>query len=163
MKIVYIHHAHRKKGNPAGPNDDITSIGKADAKIAAQIMDIERNKYHTPIKAIYSSPYYRCSKTAKIINKKLKLPLIFDERLNEMGRDFGETWTHMQERMHDFLKEIVFKYDDQDAVIVVTSGVNVVCFFDVASHQKPRPNAPTIWVPSCSPLIFNLSKKDFEK
>ena len=54
------------------------------------------------------------------------------------------------------------KYDDSEAVIVVTSGVNVVSFFDVASHLKPREDAPTIYVPSCSPLIFNISKNDFE-
>ena len=162
MKIIYVHHAHRQKGNPAGPNDGITKLGVKDAKIVAEIMKIESVKYKTPIKAIYSSPYYRCVKTAKLINKKLKLPLIFDERLNETGRDYGETWVQMQERMHAFLKEIVQKYDDSEAVIVVTSGVNVVCFFDVASHLKPREDAPIIFPPSCSPLIFNISKKDFE-
>lgn len=162
MKIIYVHHAHRLKGNPAGPNDGITKLGVKDAKIVAEIMKIESVKYKTPIKAVYSSPYYRCAKTAKIVNKKLKLPIIFDERINEMGRDYGETWVQMQQRMHDFLKEIVQKYDDSEAVIVVTSGVNVVCFFDVASHLKPREDAPTIYVPSCSPLIFNISKSDFE-
>ena len=163
MKIIYVHHAHRLKGNPAGPNDGITKLGVKDAKIVAEIMKIESVKYKTPIKAIYSSPYYRCAKTAKIVNKKLKLPLIFDERINEMGRDYGESWVQMQQRMQDFLKEIVNKYDDSDAVIIVTSGVNIVAFFDVASHQKPRENAPTIWAPSCSPLIFNISKKDFQE
>lgn len=161
MKIIYVHHAHRQKGNPAGPDDDITKLGVKDANIVAEIMKTEAEKYKTPIKAIYSSPYLRCAKTAKIVNKKLNLPIIFDKRINEMGRDHGETWVQMQERMHDFLKEIVNKYDDGDAVIVVTSGVNVVSFFDVASHQKPRMVAPLIWVPSCSPLIFNISKKDF--
>lgn len=163
MKIIYVHHAHRLKGSPAGPDDDITKLGTKDAKIVAEIMKIESEKYKTPIKAIYCSPYYRCAKTAKIINKYINLPIIFDDRLNEMGRDAGETWVQMQQRMHDFLKEIVGKYDDADSVIVVTSGVNVVEFFNVASGIEPNKDAPTIWVPSCSPLIFNISKKDFEK
>ena len=162
MKIIYVHHEHRLKGSPAGPDDDITKLGTKDAKIVAEIMKIEAEKYKTPIKAIYCSPYYRCAKTAKIVNKKLNLPIIFDERLNEMGRDYGETWVQMQQRMHDFLNEIVDKYDDSEAVIVVTSGVNVVTFFDVVSHQKPHEDAPTIWVPSCSPLIFEISKHNFK-
>ena len=163
MKIIYVHHAHRQKGNPAGPNDDITKLGVKDAKIVAKLFRLEKEKYNTPIKAIYSSPYYRCEKTAKIINKYINLPIIFDDRLNEMGRDAGETWVQMQQRMHDFLKEIVSKYDDEDSVIVVTSGVNVVEFFNVVSGLEPNKDAPTIWVPSCSPLIFNISQKPFEK
>ena len=29
MKIVYVHHGNRKKGNPSTQNDDLTEIGYA--------------------------------------------------------------------------------------------------------------------------------------
>jgi len=162
MKIIYVHHAHRDKGDPPGPSDDITKLGEDDAEIAGRIMEIEVERYKTPIKEIYCSPYFRCKKTAEIINKSLKLPIIFDERLNEMGRDAGETWVEMQERMQDAIKEIVFSHKDSDAVIIVTSGVNLVAFTNIIYKLPPSASAPTIWVPSCSPIIFNISKHNFK-
>ncbi|MBQ8468600.1 MAG: histidine phosphatase family protein [Clostridia bacterium] len=161
MKIIYVHHAHRDKGNPPSKHDNITALGEEDAALTGKILEIEVERYKTPIKEIYSSPYFRCKKTTEIINKSLNLPIIFDERLNEMARDDGETWVQMQERMHEMIKEIVFSHKDSDAVVIVTSGVNVVAFMNICYRLKPSENAPIIFIPSCSPLIFNISKENF--
>lgn len=64
MKIIYVHHAHRKMGNPPSQDDDITELGKQDAKLVGELLVLAREK-GTNIKAIYTSPFKRCIKTAK--------------------------------------------------------------------------------------------------
>ena len=160
MKIIYVHHAHRLRGVPPGPNDDITALGEQDAMLTADLMLDAVNK-GINICEIVSSPFFRCKKTAEIINQKLNLPIKFDARLNEMGSNKGETWVELQQRVGDSIKDIVFSHKDEDTVICVTSGVNVAAFIGLANKQKPSPDAAIIGVPSCSPLIFNIDKSSF--
>ena len=164
MRVIYCHHAMREFGNPAGPNDDITKLGEQDADLAGQILIAKKNQ----IKAIYTSPYYRCRKTADIINKYIGVEVFEDSRLNEYTMWIDgvkqENWVDLQNRMTASLKDIVEKYGDNNdnAVVVVTSGVNVVAFINLAYRLKPSENAPFIWIPSCSPMVFDLDKSHFE-
>lgn len=160
MKIVYVHHANRKKGNPPSQDDDITKIGKKDAKLVARIL-LEAKKKGENIKSIYTSSFYRCKKTAEIINKKLNIPIYFDERLNEGGSVPGEVWLDIQNRVRNSIKDIVFKYGEKDTVICVTSGVNVAAFISLANKQKPSVDAAFIGVPNCCPLAFKIDKSCF--
>ena len=44
MKIIYVHHAHRKMGNPPSQDDDITKLGKQDAKLVGELLVLAREK-----------------------------------------------------------------------------------------------------------------------
>ena len=159
MKIIYVHHAQRDKSNGVNQDNDITDLGRRDAELQSELFaSIGEDK----IKAIYTSPFYRCKKTALILNEKLNLPIFEDERLNEFEKSFHkETWTDVQNRIIACLKDIVDKYEDDDAVICVTSGVNIAGFINVAYKLKPSENTPYIGVSSCSPLGFTIDKSCF--
>lgn len=170
MKIIYVHHALRKLGNPPSQNDKLEPLGIEDAKTTAQLLKIMSEKSN--FKAIYTSPYYRCAKTAQLINQHINLPIFEDARLNEFNKVFEvleggqsvtktETWTECQTRIREAIKDIVFKYEDNDAVICVTSGVNITAFIGLAFKIKPSENLPFPWVPSCSPIGFEIDKSCF--
>lgn len=55
MKIIYIHHALRQKGNPPTQDDKIKPLGIKDAKLVSKIL--KEMSGHSNIKAIYTSPY----------------------------------------------------------------------------------------------------------
>ena len=64
MKIIYCHHAERAV-NPKklrSQEDDLTSNGIKDAELVSELLANEK------ITAIYTSNFYRCKKTAQIIN-----------------------------------------------------------------------------------------------
>ena len=65
MKILYVHHGNRKLGNPPTQNDDLTEIGYKDCELVAELLNNKRVKDN--IKAIYTSNFFRCKKTAEII------------------------------------------------------------------------------------------------
>lgn len=166
MKIFYVHHAERNKGNPPTQEDDITSLGIKDAKLTAKLFETAKNKGFN-ISAIYTSNYFRCVKTAKIINKKLNVPIILEPRFNEFKNiakfSDGETWESCQQRILDAIKDIVIKHDNNDCVICVTSGVNITAFICAAFNIKPNGNLPFPIVPSCSPIGFEIDKNKFLK
>lgn len=173
MKIFYVHHALRDIGNPPSQTDDIKPLGVKDAKIVAEIFS-EANKNKQNIKAIYTSPYLRCLKTAQLINEKLNVPLITDDRLNEYTqvhklvngeviKTHNETWEQCQRRIIELLSEIINKFNDNDIVICVTSGVNITAFISVAYGVKPSNNLPYPLVPSCSPIGFEITKNNFKE
>jgi broad specificity phosphatase PhoE len=66
-----------------------------------------------------------------------------------------------QKRIREAIKDIVFKYDDNDAVICVTSGVNITAFISLAFKIQPSEDFPFPWVPSCSPIAFDIDKSCF--
>lgn len=164
MKIIYVHHAQREKRILQGPDDDITKLGENDAENVGQIINDIYKKIDKldKVKAIYTSPFLRCLKTAQIINKYLNIELIEDSRLNEMGAIKNETWVEFQNRVTDSLYDIVCKYSDDDIVICVTSGVNLVAFTNLAYKVKPSMDAPYMMVPSCSVVGFNINKSNFK-
>ena len=156
MKIIYVHHGNRKKGNPSTQDDDLTEIGYKDCEVVAEILNDDKLKPR--VKAIYTSPYFRCRKTAEIINKYLNVDIINDDRLNEYVGSSGETWTDVQCRIIDIIDEIVEKYGDDDVVICVTSGVNVAGFIIKSFGLETSQETPFLWIPSCSPIIFDFKK-----
>lgn len=172
MKIIYVHHALRQKGNPPSQKDGILPLGVKDAEVTAEILKSMLDKSKSKFKAIYTSPYYRCKKTTEIINKHINLPIFDEPRLNEFSNVFEavagqkgsskkETWSECQSRIRDAIKDIVDKYDDNDTVICVTSGVNITAFIGLAYKIPIGENMPFPWVPSCSPICFDIDKSCF--
>ena len=140
---------------------ELHHLAKKDAKIVAKLF--EKASKNLNIKAIYSSPFKRCIKTANIINKKLQLPLISEERFNEFCSVKNESWFDCQQRIINAIKDIVNKYDDNDTVICVTSGVNLTAFISLAYNIKPNNDLPFPMVMSCSPICFKIDKNCINK
>jgi broad specificity phosphatase PhoE len=167
MKVFYCHHALRDLGNPPTQEDGLKELGIKDANLVGQIFqDNKKSK----VKAIYTSTYFRCRETANIINKYLNVPVIDDARLNEYvgvhnavkGIDNDkdiETWKDAQERVIDAIKDVVIAGDDNDMVIMVTSGVNITAFVALAYGIKPSNDLPFPLVPSCSVVGFDITKE----
>lgn len=172
MKIIYVHHALRNLGNPPSQEDDIMPLGVKDAENTAELLKTMLDNSKSKFKAIYTSPYYRCKKTAKIINKHLNLPIYEEPRFNEFNKVFQvlqneksitktESWLECQIRIRNAIKDIVNKYNEDDTVICVTSGVNITAFISLAFKIQPSDNLPFPWVPSCSPIGFDIDKDCF--
>lgn len=170
MKIIYVHHALRQVGNPPSQDDKIQPLGLQDAEIVAELMKMMSE--YSNIKAIYTSPYFRCAKTAEIINKHLNVPIYEEPRLNEFNKVFDviegnktiiktESWVDCQIRIRNAIKDIINKYDNRDTVICVTSGVNITAFISLAFKIPASDNLPFPWVPSCSPIGFEIDKSCF--
>ena len=156
MKIIYVHHGNRKMGNPPTENDDLTERGYKDSKRVAELFDNAKIKYQ--VKAIYTSPFFRCKKTAEIINKNLNADIFEDERLNEFGSVKNETWVDLQNRVNYCIEDILTKFNDDDIVICVTSGVNISAFINFVYNLPSSENTPFLGVPNCCPIIFNIKK-----
>lgn len=172
MKIIYIHHALRAVGNPPTQNDGIQPLGIKDAETTAELLKGMSDKSKSTFRAIYTSPYYRCSETAKLINKYINLPIYEEPRFNEFNKVFEviqgdksitktETWSECQTRIRNAIKDIVDKYDNNDTVICVTSGVNITAFIGLAYKIPVSENMPFPWIPSCSPIGFEIDKSMF--
>ena len=154
MKIVYVHHGERRFGNPPTQDDDLTEFGYKNYKLVANLLKPIKDK----VKAIYSSQFFRCTKTAEIINKNLGLKICLDSRLDEFGSSKGETWVNFQNKVTTLLDEIVEKYSDDDYVVCVTSGANIWAFMYKAFNIEPSETTSRIGVPSCSPIVFDYKK-----
>lgn len=170
MKIIYVHHGNRNKSNPPTQQDGLTKLGVKDAKILAKLLK-QANK-NGIIKAIYTSTYFRCVKTAKLINKYIKVKIIEDARFNEYvnvhkavkGEDCSsnESWLDCQLRIRSALYDIVKNYNNNDIVLCVTSGVNITAFISLAYKIQPSNNLPFPLVPGCSPIGFDINIEDFD-
>lgn len=161
MELIFVHHAMRKFGNPPSQNDGITRLGRKDAKMVGKILLLRQEKKHN-IKAIYTSPFYRCDKTAKLINYKIKVPIIMEERFNELRSIPNESWLDLQVRVRQAIMDIVDRFDDDDCVVCVTSGVNIVAFMQLIFKLPPDDDAPFVQISSCSPLLFTINKDNFK-
>ncbi len=159
MKIIFCHHAQRardrSKPREEWQNDDLTKLGRKDAATYAKML----KKSKIQLTAIYSSPFFRCSETAKIINKYQNSEIIFDDRLNEFGSLPEESWQQCHNRVISVINEITERYAQKDIILVVTSGVNLSAFICWAYGLKPTDNMPFLGVTSCSPIIFNYDKQ----
>ncbi len=154
MKIIYVHHGNRAIKGKATQEDDLTDLGYRDCNLVAELLNNEKIKDN--IKAIYSSNFFRCTKTAEIINTFLNVPIIEDDRLNEFGSIENESWVDAQKRIIDCLESIIKKFNADDVVICVTSGVNIAGFICKSFNIEPNNQVPFLGVPSCSPIIFNF-------
>ena len=156
MKILYVHHGNRKLGNPPTQNDDLTEIGYKDCELVAELLNNKRVKDN--IKAIYTSNFFRCKKTAEIINKYLNVPIMEDSRLNEFKSIENEQWVDLQNRVSMCIDDIIQKYHNDDIVVCVTSGINIVSFINRAYDLQSSNDAPFLGIPSCCPIIFDYKK-----
>ena len=163
MKIIYVHHGLRNRGNPPSDNDGLLDLGKKDAENVAEFLLIAKSKGQN-IKAIYTSPYRRCKETADIINKHLQVEIIDEPRFNEFqGAVSGETWVECLERIQSGIYDIVKNYEESDTVVCVTSGVNISAFISLAYKIPISEKIPFPAVPSCSPIGFEIDEKCFIK
>lgn len=172
MKIFYCHHALRDKSSPPSQNDGLKKLGKEDASLVAKLLK-DGSDNGLNIKAIYSSPYFRCMETARLINQEIQVPIYEDVRFNEFENVHklvkgetsinGEKWTDCQLRIIEAIKDIVDKYNEKDAVICVTSGVNISAFIALAYGLKPSEDMPYPMVPSCSLVGFDITNEHFKK
>ncbi|MBQ7308187.1 MAG: histidine phosphatase family protein [Clostridia bacterium] len=160
MKIMYCHHGNRKVNGKPTQDDELTDIGINDCENVSQLLEIVKHKEN--IKCIYTSQFFRCKKTAQLINSKINVPIKEDKRLDEFKSVKNETWEDCQNRVTDLLKEIIKTYNEDDFVICVTSGVNIAGFLNLAYNIKADTQNPFLLVPSCSPIIFNFDKSKID-
>ncbi len=155
MKIIYVHHAERDIGpNHTDPilrqKEDITKLGVEQAELLSKRMS------NTKITAIVTSPYLRCKHTAEIINKYHNLPIVEDERFNES--EYHEEKVHLLKRNMEAIDDIVKKYDDDDLVVCLTSGVNISAFICYFYGIKPSNDVPWTQAADISPINFIINK-----
>ena len=159
MKIIYMHHAERDIGlNHNDPilrqEEDITELGIKEANVLAE-------KYkNKEVTAIVTSPYKRCVHTAEIINKYLNVPIIYDDRFNEMGKN--EEWSNLLKRNMEAIDDITKKYHDDDTIICVTSGVNLSAFVCYFYGITPTNDVSWCQAGSISPVNFTIGKKNLD-
>ena len=162
MRIIYMHHAERDIGpNHNDPilrqEEDITETGIKEAELLGQEFVQNNNKYN--IKAIVSSPYKRCMHTAEIIAKYINAPIIEDARFNECaGHDEivnGDLW----QRTMDGFQDIVYKYNIDDDILVVTSGINLTGFICYFYNIDPKSHPDIAQGTFCSPVNFIINEK----
>lgn len=150
MKIIYCHHAERAVDNrkARSQEDDITDNGFKDAQLVAEMLSNQK------ITAIYTSNFYRCKKTAQIINTKIEAPIFEEERFNEVGSVEGEDWKDCLTRNIDALNEIMLKYNDDATILCVASGVNLSAFVCWNLGLKPTRDIPFMGATNCAPIVF---------
>lgn len=132
--------------------------------------------------ALFSSPIQRTKETAGIISLATDLPVVFDERLREVGmgifegkstkelakkyptpesrispdrEDGVESFIDMRGRLQSFLDDIKVKYDDKK-VIIVSHGDPLEQLHGILTHEAPGVSA-TGWYPekgSCTEVVW---------
>ena len=55
-------------------------------------------------------------------------------------------------------KIIELKYNNDDIVVCVTSGINIVSFINKAYNLQSSNDAPFLGITSCCPIIFDYKK-----
>jgi len=154
MKIIYIHHAERDIDETVDWQEhDITENGVKQAEMLAEIITKDLN-----VKAIYTSPFKRCIKTAQIINKNINVEIIKEERFNEWNYDKSEGQNEFLKRNIDAINDICSKYNDDDMIICVSSGVNITAFILKSYGITPNDDVPISQAVLCSPVVFNIKK-----
>lgn len=155
MQLLYVHHAERDRSNKNIDRQlqDITENGIKEAQLLAEKLK------QINITAIYTSPYLRCTHTAKIINQYNNAPIYEDERFNEMKN--GETWKELQIRNMNAIDDIINKYNEDDFIICVSSGVNLSAFIYYFTKQKPSNDNPWIQAVTITPVLFSTNNTCF--
>ena len=81
-----------------------------------------------------------------------------DSRLNEFKSIENEQWVDLQNRVSMCIDDIIQKYNNDDIVVCVTSGINIVSFINKAYNLQSSNDAPFLGIPSCCPIIFDYKK-----
>lgn len=150
MKIIYCHHAERETDpkRPRSQEDHLTENGMKDAELVSELFENQK------ITAIYTSNFYRCKNTAQIINRTLNVPIFEEPRFNEVGSIEGESWEKYLKRNISALNDILNKYNDEDTIICVTSGLNLSAFVCWNMNLKPNKDFPFVEAYTCAPVTF---------
>ena len=161
MRIIYMHHAERDIGpNHNDPilrqEEDITETGIQECELLGKEFTTNNNEYK--IKAIYTSPYKRCVHTAAIINKYLNVPIIEDARLNECTEKEEMRSGDLYKRIMSSIDDIVNQYNNDDDILVVTSGINITGFICYFYNIDPTTRPPLTQGTFCSPVNFYINK-----
>ena len=170
MLILFIRHAEAK-------NDKLTSFGLKQCELLSnQTEDYEFFK-------IYSSPAYRCKKTAEYYNENKHLKLEIDERLNEREtlenspqNEFEKLWydnymnpkfsskqpegcKELLDRVYDFLDEKIsfHKQKNENFVVVSHSGI----FYAFMSYFNREKTGDINWykIGNASKVYFEIKNK----
>jgi isoleucyl-tRNA synthetase len=154
----------------------LTEVGRKQSKELAKILKKEK------IDAIFSSPILRAQETAEIIAKELKLKVVFDKRLREVGFgdfngksaddfekvfpsrksrigkiDFGvENEEQIQSRMQNFLEDINKKFSGKN-IIIVSHGDPIQIFYGMNQNLDLN-NSLKGWYPKKGSLKIVYSK-----
>jgi len=155
MQILYVHHAERDRMNKSIDRQlqDITENGIKESELLAEKLK------QVKVTAIYTSPYLRCTHTAKIINKYNNAPIYEEDRFNELNN--GETWKEFQIRHFNALNEIIKKHNENDFIICISSGVNLSAFIYYFTKKEPSNDNPWIQALTISPVLFSTNNKVF--
>ena len=155
MKIIFCHHAEREINprKPRSQSDDLTPNGVKDAELVSELFEGQK------ITAIYTSNFYRCKKTAQIINRTLNVPIYEEERFNEIGSVEGEKWHEFLIRNISALNDIQNKFNDEDTILCVTSGLNLSAFVCWNMGAKPTKDFTFVEAYMCAPVSFYAPSK----
>ena len=151
MKIMLVRHGQ-------GDEQKLTPFGKTQAKHVVSDLEYEN------ITQIYSSPIPRALQTANIIAKKLRLPVVVDERLSEreklspdMSEEdqvlYNENYLNPEysrknpegckeyiERIYSFLNEKIKNSTSEDNILIVGHSsmayIMASYFFGIKKNQR---------------------------
>lgn len=135
----------------------LTEKGREQAQQAAELLGGEQAD------VLYSSPILRAKQTAEIIAEKTGLPILFDDRLWEVGmgvfdgqsqkallqkypepemrlapdaEDEMESFLQVRSRLQIFLDELIEKHAGQK-IILVSHGDPLEQFYGILTHEGP--------------------------
>lgn len=159
MRIIYMHHAERDIGpNHTDPilrqEEDITKLGVEQVELLSKKMS------KLNLTAIVTSPYLRCKHTAEIINKYHNVPIIEDERFNES--EYHEERVHFLKRNMEAIDDIYNKYNEDDVILCVTSGINLTAFVCYFYDIEPKNGTPLSQAADISPINFTKGKASLD-
>ena len=97
--------------------------------------------------------------TASIINEYLNVPIIEDPRFNEADSKEDMSIGTLWQRTIDGIQDIVDKYEDNDDILVVTSGVNLTGFICYFYNIDPKSHPDIAQGTFCSPVNFIINEK----
>lgn len=157
MHILYVHHADRDRTNKNIDRQlqDITENGIKESNLLAEKL----KELNINITAIYTSPYLRCTHTAKIINQYHNAPIYEEPKFNEMNN--SETWKEFSIRNMQGIDNIIKKHKEEDFIICISSGVNLSAFIYYFNKINPTNESPKIQALTTSPVLFSTDNKCF--
>ncbi len=120
MKIYLVRHGEKEDETKDPP---LTEKGERQINLLARRLKQEKVK----VSKIYTTNYLRTIKTADIISKKLCLPVVRDDRLNELYSEFFylpdvSVEHEMIFAVKTFVDELVSK--KQDVILAMHGGIN---------------------------------------
>ena len=172
MKLYVLRHGqtnYNKEGRFQGRNDiELNEEGIEETrKTAKNIDNIEFDK-------VFVSPLKRTIQTARIVtNNELEIDNRIIERsfgklegkkgipdYEERVEEFGiETIEHLEERVRDFLKEIINKYNSDTNVLVVTHGGVAQIINKVLDKNYTKDNFKDFILENSKYICYEIERK----